>query len=1186
MKKIIYLFFLLLITRNIINGATIETTGGGGDWSVASTWDGGIIPGSGDDVVVNEGDSLIVSDIRSCQTINITYGTNASHLRIPSGGHLTVSSTSTSQIVPGAAPPYDFSLIVSGQLNANNLSILPDVAGANFSLIVNGTMTVTNAFQILHASTGNNCKSTIDIGSSGSFTSKDFTFIATTAIGDTLVMTQNGSFNATRLFQSNISEDCDVSIDINNRTLFNVLNSQTVYDNSKFRMNIVDTFLVNGYVRLRANSTALQSDHVINMDNPGAYMRMAYFHLTTNGSLISTPGNASTVEQVASGAGIVVLVSNNIRYHHLRLNVSGASGVRFRGGTLDTAHLFGNLTVSSITTLTLEDNDSKVPRALGVSGNLINNGTIVDKGAGVTVNGDINNNYIFYNDGSDFDVGGNFNNSGSFITFSPADRFDIAGNLNNTGTFQAGIDTLDIAGNFTNSAAYVSVGNNIFLEGDWNNSSTYLQTDGDILYFDGTAPQSITGTNNFQHMVVDNTSSVTISSGNVNIESMLEVPNGTLNTNGNMVFLSTIDGTAALADMTGGGTINGNVTVQRFLDEGTGWYLLASPVTGATLADWNNEMPMSGFVGSDEATHPFISVYSYDESTRGAAPANLRDSGYVAASNITDPLVPGEGWFVYFAQVKPGRTAKTVNTTGPLQTGTVNLNLSYTNLPPNEVQEGGWHMLGNPYASPVDWNLVSKTNIENNTAYVMGSGGNYLDVVNDGIDNIYSSEAFWVHLNGAAGSLTFEESDKLVISDDYNAKKSPSPYHLPLKMELTIASDPNYVDYSVLRFHNDTSFSEGFDEHPDADSRKIGHTLGTYPNIASYSNTDNSDIYYNTLSATAENYTIPVRIWKRFPNGTPETFTITFKGIEDWQLDNKCLILWDSVTNITQKLEPGSEEYTFTATDDLSTPRIFLTYSTPLEVSHNDASCFGSDDGFATVDGDGNGNHTYTWIDDNGNQIQLDKDINGPSTANNLAPGTYTVWVSRNGECGTVAATISIGEPDSIVAEFSSDADTVYLNANTTINFTNASINASSYYWDFGDGNSSALENPTHTYMTGGTYEVTMVASEFDCSDTLTKTVLVVDNVGIVELDNNQDLIKVYQQFGQTFVEFDLAEAQDAVITMSDMIGRDVIEPLKLSEVKNRRIQLDLPSDLVGIYTVSVLTGNRKLSKKLYFADR
>ncbi|MDD2200692.1 MAG: PKD domain-containing protein, partial [Bacteroidales bacterium] len=52
---------------------------------------------------------------------------------------------------------------------------------------------------------------------------------------------------------------------------------------------------------------------------------------------------------------------------------------------------------------------------------------------------------------------------------------------------------------------------------------------------------------------------------------------------------------------------------------------------------------------------------------------------------------------------------------------------------------------------------------------------------------------------------------------------------------------------------------------------------------------------------------------------------------------------------------------------------------------------------------------------------------------------------------------------------------------NTEIQFTNQStvIDATSYYWDFGDGTNGTQENPTHTYSQEGTYDVTLrVSSE------------------------------------------------------------------------------------------------------------
>ncbi|HSH60376.1 MAG TPA: PKD domain-containing protein, partial [Acidimicrobiales bacterium] len=45
-----------------------------------------------------------------------------------------------------------------------------------------------------------------------------------------------------------------------------------------------------------------------------------------------------------------------------------------------------------------------------------------------------------------------------------------------------------------------------------------------------------------------------------------------------------------------------------------------------------------------------------------------------------------------------------------------------------------------------------------------------------------------------------------------------------------------------------------------------------------------------------------------------------------------------------------------------------------------------------------------------------------------------------------------------------------------------------SWSWDFGDGNSSTLQNPSHAYASAGTYTVTLTAANVAGSDTETKT--------------------------------------------------------------------------------------------------
>ena len=97
---------------------------------------------------------------------------------------------------------------------------------------------------------------------------------------------------------------------------------------------------------------------------------------------------------------------------------------------------------------------------------------------------------------------------------------------------------------------------------------------------------------------------------------------------------------------------------------------------------------------------------------------------------------------------------------------------------------------------------------------------------------------------------------------------------------------------------------------------------------------------------------------------------------------------------------------------------------------------------------------------------------------------------------------VGVGGPfvNSIIAGFSSDQNYT-CSIPSTVNFTNSSNNATSYLWDFGDGSTSTLANPTHVYTQLGVYDVTLIAlgtALCNTSDTLLQTnfITVTNNPG------------------------------------------------------------------------------------------
>jgi PKD repeat protein len=57
-------------------------------------------------------------------------------------------------------------------------------------------------------------------------------------------------------------------------------------------------------------------------------------------------------------------------------------------------------------------------------------------------------------------------------------------------------------------------------------------------------------------------------------------------------------------------------------------------------------------------------------------------------------------------------------------------------------------------------------------------------------------------------------------------------------------------------------------------------------------------------------------------------------------------------------------------------------------------------------------------------------------------------------------------------------ASFTYEESNGTVTFTDTSLNADYWQWDFGDGVTSTEQNPTHTYGASGDYSVTLTINE------------------------------------------------------------------------------------------------------------
>ncbi len=104
---------------------------------------------------------------------------------------------------------------------------------------------------------------------------------------------------------------------------------------------------------------------------------------------------------------------------------------------------------------------------------------------------------------------------------------------------------------------------------------------------------------------------------------------------------------------------------------------------------------------------------------------------------------------------------------------------------------------------------------------------------------------------------------------------------------------------------------------------------------------------------------------------------------------------------------------------------------------------------------------------------------------------SVTLLVKNSSGCiATLTRQSMIQINTGVIADFTNDNPQT-CTAPVTINFTNQSQGTGlvNYTWDFGDGNTSNLLNPTHTYLNNGSYDVKLIGTNSNgCSDTIIKS--------------------------------------------------------------------------------------------------
>lgn len=141
---------------------------------------------------------------------------------------------------------------------------------------------------------------------------------------------------------------------------------------------------------------------------------------------------------------------------------------------------------------------------------------------------------------------------------------------------------------------------------------------------------------------------------------------------------------------------------------------------------------------------------------------------------------------------------------------------------------------------------------------------------------------------------------------------------------------------------------------------------------------------------------------------------------------------------------------------------------------------------------------SYNWTATGGTIVSGQGTDNVTVEWNGAGDNTLTsATTSLSNGCTAISSFTVFGSTATPTADFSYSGGEC---ANTPVNFTNESTiptgTITDIAWDFGDGNTSLMSDPTNTYVQSGTYTAQLiVTSDIGCSDTTSQAIPVADRL-------------------------------------------------------------------------------------------
>jgi len=357
---------------------------------------------------------------------------------------------------------------------------------------------------------------------------------------------------------------------------------------------------------------------------------------------------------------------------------------------------------------------------------------------------------------------------------------------------------------------------------------------------------------------------------------------------------SDVTGTATLVDNTTTTPQAITATVQQYVEAGRNWYM---------------SIPLAS--GASSLLSRGTSVVCFDEPTSAwIAPAagtlhKLR--GYIQTATNT-PLTGTTG---------------TVDFTGVVNTGAHNISLSRT------TGQTGFNLVGNPYPSYLDWNLVTRTNVLPTMWYRTKEGGVYkfYTFVANGSAGVGSPasvtnkippmQAFWVRVN-TVGTGSIAVDNDMRAHKDVSGNIMKAPTQTPQKLLRLQVSNGINTDETVLYFN-----ANALDIFDQFDAPKQSNEELDIPEI--YTQVGAEQLVINGMKEVKYNTEIPIG----FSTLAANNFSISANEISNFETGTKVILLDKQNPTVETELTNGTT-YNFSApVTTATTSRFSLLFRAP-----------------------------------------------------------------------------------------------------------------------------------------------------------------------------------------------------------------------------------------------------------------